>query len=69
MFLNKVFIWTMSKKAFLLEGYVVCFSSVYTAWFPVVIRRVVVILAFAFVCEHNMSLFSTKSDSFFYYPS
>ena len=31
MFLNKVFIWTMYKKAFRLEGYVVCFVSVYTA--------------------------------------
>ena len=30
MFLNKVFIWTINKKAFRLEGYVVCFVSVYT---------------------------------------
>ena len=32
----------MYKKAFRLEGYVVCFVSAYTAWFPVVICRVVV---------------------------
>ena len=32
----------MCKKAFRLEGYVVCFVSAYTAWFPVVICRVVV---------------------------
>ena len=30
--------------------------------FPDVIRHVVVILAFAFVCKHNIFLFSTKSD-------
>ena len=43
-FFNKVFIWTMYKKAFRLEGYVICFVSAYNAWFPVVIHRVVVIL-------------------------
>ena len=30
MFLNKVFIWTINKKAFRFEGHVVCFVSVYT---------------------------------------
>ena len=29
-FLNKVFILAINKKAFRLEGYVVCFVSVYT---------------------------------------
>ena len=29
-FLNIVFIWTINKKAFRLEGYVVCFVLVYT---------------------------------------
>ena len=43
-FFNKVFIWTMYKKAFRLEGYVICFVSAYNAWFPVVIHRIVVIL-------------------------
>ena len=57
----------MYEKAFRLEGYVVCFVSAYTAWFPVVIRRVVVTdsspvderlgtsqlwSSFAFVCKH-----------------
>ena len=30
-FLNKVFIWTRYKKAFPLEGYVICFVSAYNA--------------------------------------
>ena len=30
-FLNIVFIWTINKKAFRLEGYVVCFVLVYTS--------------------------------------
>ena len=30
MFLNKVFILAINKKTFRLEGYVVCFVSVYT---------------------------------------
>ena len=30
-FFNKVFIWTMYKKAFRLEGYVICFVSAYNA--------------------------------------
>ena len=34
----------VQKKAFRLEGYVVCVDSVYTAGFPIVIRQVVVIL-------------------------
>ena len=33
MFLNKVFILAINKKAFRLEGYVVCFVSVYTISF------------------------------------
>ena len=69
MFLNKVFIWTIYKKAFRLEGYVVCFFSVYTAWFPVVICRIVVILYINFVCKNYISLSTTKSDKFFYCPS
>ena len=34
MFLNKVFILAINKKAFRLEGYVICFVSVYTTGAP-----------------------------------
>ena len=57
----------MFKKAFRLEGYVICFVSVYTAWFPVIIHHIVVILC---ICMDALYIsIYHKKQYIFYYPS
>ena len=57
----------MFKKAFRLEGYVICFVSVYTAWFPVIIHHIVAILC---ICMDALYIsIYHKKQYIFYYPS
>ena len=68
MLLDKVFIWTIYKKAFRLKGQMLSVSSRFISH-DFLLSFVPLWSSFAFVCKNYISLSTTKSDMFFYCPS